>query len=91
MDVPTRQSYTMAMVDPDERTATAGMTSLARSVGQVLGPALAGALLVPLGIGVPLIASGVLKTSYDLSLFAVFRSRPTPEEAVTVSDGVAGR
>jgi MFS family permease len=91
MDVPTRQSYTMAMVDPDERTATAGVTSLARSVGQVLGPALAGALLVPLGIGVPLIASGILKTSYDLSLFAVFRSRPTPEETVTASDGVAGR
>jgi MFS family permease len=82
MDVPARQSYTMAVVDPDERTATAGVTSLARSSGQVLGPALAGALLVPLGIGVPLIAGGVLKTAYDLSLYALFRSRPTPEEAV---------
>jgi MFS family permease len=81
MDVPARQSYTMAVVDPDERTATAGVTSLARSVGQVLGPALAGALLVPLGIGAPLVAGGVLKTTYDLSLFAFFRSRPTPEEA----------
>jgi MFS family permease len=80
MDVPARQSYTMAVVDPDERTATAGVTSLARSVGQVLGPALAGALLVPLGIGLPLIAGGVLKTTYDLSLYALFRSRPTPEE-----------
>ena len=82
MDVPARQSYTMAVVDPDERTATAGVTSLARSTGQVLGPALAGALLVPLGIGVPLIAGGVLKTAYDLSLYALFRSRPTPEEAL---------
>jgi MFS family permease len=82
MDVPARQSYTMAVVDPDERTATAGVTSLARSSGQVLGPALAGALLVPLGIGVPLIAGGVLKTVYDLSLYAFFRSRPTPEEAL---------
>jgi MFS family permease len=81
MDVPARQSYTMAVVDPDERTATAGVTSLARSVGQVLGPALAGALLVPLGIGAPLVAGGVLKTTYDLSLYAFFRSRPTPEEA----------
>ncbi|MGH2455732.1 MAG: MFS transporter [Candidatus Limnocylindria bacterium] len=81
MDVPARQSYTMAVVDPDERTATAGVTSLARSVGQVLGPALAGALLVPLGIGAPLIASGLLKTAYDLSLYGFFRSRPTPEEA----------
>jgi MFS family permease len=82
MDVPARQSYTMAVVDPDERTATAGVTSLARSTGQVLGPALAGALLIPLGIGAPLIAGGVLKTAYDLSLYALFRSRPAPEEAL---------
>ena len=81
MDVPARQSYTMAVVDPDERTATAGVTSLARSIGQVLGPALAGALFVPIGIGAPLVAGGVLKTVYDLSLYAVFRARPTPEEA----------
>jgi MFS family permease len=80
MDVPARQSYTMAVVDPDERTATAGVTSLARSVGQVLGPALAGALLVPAGIGAPLVAGGILKTTYDLALYAFFRSRPTPEE-----------
>lgn len=85
MDVPARQSYTMAVVDPDERTATAGVTSLARSTGHTIGPALAGALLVPLGIGVPLIASGALKTAYDLGLFALFRSRPAPEEAVRVT------
>jgi MFS family permease len=82
MDIPARQSYTMAVVEPQERTATAGVTSLARSVGQVLGPALAGALLVPLGVGAPLIAGGLLKTTYDLSLYAFFRSRPTPEEAL---------
>jgi MFS family permease len=80
MDVPARQSYTMAIVDPDERTATAGVTSLARSAGQVIGPALAGALLVPVGVGVPLIAAGVLKTVYDLSLYAVFSSHPAPDE-----------
>lgn len=80
MDVPARQSYTMAVVDPAERTATAGVTSLARSVGQVLGPALAGALLVPIGIGAPLVAGGALKTVYDLSLYAFFRGRPAPEE-----------
>ena len=80
MDVPARQSYTMAIVDPDERTATAGVTSLARSTGQVIGPALAGALLVPVGVGVPLIAAGLLKTAYDLSLYAVFSSHPAPDE-----------
>ena len=85
MDIPARQSYTMAVVEPQERTATAGVTSLARSVGQVLGPALAGALLVPLGVGAPLIAGGVLKTTYDLALYAFFRSRPTPEEELAVA------
>jgi MFS family permease len=84
MDVPARQSYTMAVVDPDERTATAGVTSLARSAGHMLGPGLAGALLVPAaGIGAPLIAGGMIKLAYSLSLFALFRSRPTPEEAAS--------
>ncbi len=45
MDVPARQSYTMAVVEPRERTATAGVTSLARGIAQVPGPAIAGALL----------------------------------------------
>jgi len=80
MDVPARQSYTMAVVEPRERTATAGVTSLARGVAQVPGPAIAGALLVPIGLGVPLVATGLLKIVYDLALFALFRSRPAPEE-----------
>jgi len=80
MDVPARQSYTMAVVDPAERTATAGVTSLARGVAQVPGPAIAGGLLVPFGLGVPLIATGVLKICYDLALFWLFRARPAPEE-----------
>ena len=85
MDVPARQAYTMAVVDPEERTATAGITSLTRSVGHMLGPGLAGALLVPIGIGAPLVAGGLLKMAYDVSLYALFRSRPTPEEAGAVS------
>ncbi len=85
MDVPARQAYTMAVVDPEERTATAGITSLTRSTGHMLGPALAGTLLVPLGIGAPLIAGGILKTAYDLSLYALFRARPTPEEAAAAT------
>lgn len=80
MDVPARQSYTMAVVEPRERTATAGVTSLARAIAQVPGPALAGALLVPVGLGVPLIVTGVLKITYDLLLFAMFGRRPAPEE-----------
>jgi len=80
MDVPARQSYTMAVVEPAERTAAAGVTSLARAFALVPGPAIAGALLVPLGLGVPLIATGVLKIVYDVSLFALFRTHPAPEE-----------
>lgn len=82
MDVPTRQSYVMAVVDPVERTATAGITSLARSAAQSAAPLVAGVALAPLGLGAPLIACGVLKIAYDLALFGAFRSLPTPEEAV---------
>ncbi len=81
MDVPTRQSYVMSVVDPAERTATAGVTSLARSAAQVAGPLVGGALIVPLGLGAPLIACGVLKITYDVLLFAAFRARPAPGEA----------
>ena len=92
MDVPTRQSYTMAVVEPAERTAAAGVTSLARAIALVPGPAIAGALLVPLGLGVPLIATGVLKIAYDLSLFALFRSHPAPEERLRAEQArVSGR
>jgi predicted MFS family arabinose efflux permease len=80
MDVPTRQSYVMAVVDPSERTSTAGVTSLARSASQSLAPLIGGALLVPLGLAAPLVACGVLKITYDLLLFAAFRAHPAPDE-----------
>jgi len=80
MDMPARQSYTMAVVDPDERTAAAGITNLARGGAQMLGPGLAGSFLVPLGLGVPLVAGGLVKILYDVALFALFKARPAPEE-----------
>ena len=88
MDVPTRQSYVMAVVDPAERTATAGVTSLARSAAQVAGPLVGGALIVPLGLGAPLVACGVLKITYDVLLFAAFRLRPAPGETAVVAPEV---
>ena len=87
MDVPARQSYIMAVVDPAERTATAGVTSLARSISQAAGPLVGGALLVPLGIGVPLMAAGALKATYDVLLFIAFRSRPAPGEGAHRREG----
>jgi MFS family permease len=74
MDVPTRQAYTMALVDPAARTATASVTSLARSAGSASSPLLAGVLLqgAGLALGLPLIAAGLLKSGYDLLLWAIF-------------------
>lgn len=81
MDVPTRQSYVMAVVDPDERSAAAGVTGVARSAGAALSPALSGLLLaVPGLIAAPFVLSGGLKIVYDLLLWRGFRSHRPPEE-----------
>jgi predicted MFS family arabinose efflux permease len=67
MDVPTRQSYTMAIVAPDERSAAAGITGIARSVGAAISPAISGALLAhPALLGAPFYLAGGLKIIYDL-------------------------
>jgi MFS family permease len=75
MDIPTRQAYSMALVPPEARTATASVTSLARSAGAATSPVFAGALLQgPLVVmGIPLLLSGVIKSAYDLTLWAIFR------------------
>jgi MFS family permease len=81
MDVPTRQSYTMAVVDPDERSAAAGITGVARTIGASLSPTLTGIVLAhPALQGVPFILSGVLKIVYDLALYFNFRAVKPPEE-----------
>jgi MFS family permease len=75
MDVPTRQSYTMAVVDPDERSAAAGVTGVARTIGAALSPVLVGPMLaVPALLSVPFFLSGGLKIVYDLLLYRSFRS-----------------
>ncbi len=81
MDVPTRQSYTMAVVAPDERSAASGVTGIARSVGAALSPSLTGLLLgIPALISAPFFLSGGLKIIYDLLLYRSFRSLKAPEE-----------
>ena len=81
MDVPTRQSYTIAVVDPDERSAAAGVTGIARSLGAAVSPSLATPLLqsVPLA-GLPFVIGGGLKIVYDLLVLRAFRSVKPPEE-----------
>ena len=79
MDVPTRQSYTMAVVDPDERSAASGVTTAARTIGAAVSPALSGALLT-ISLALPFFAAGGLKILYDLLLYRAFRARRPPEE-----------
>ncbi|MBI3660244.1 MFS transporter [Candidatus Acetothermia bacterium] len=81
MDVPTRQSYTMAVVNPDERSAAAGITGVARTTGAALSPMLTGPLLAnPALMGMPFVLAGGLKIVYDLLLYQSFRSHKPPEE-----------
>lgn len=81
MDVPTRQSYVMAVVAPDERSAAAGITNVARTVGVSLSPVFSGIFLSnPALLGAPFVISGGLKIIYDLALYFNFRSVKPPEE-----------
>ena len=74
MDVPTRQSYTMAVVAPDERSAASGVTTIARSIGAAFSPALTGVFLAtPALLAAPFLVSGGLKVVYDLLLYRSFR------------------
>ena len=79
MDVPPRQSYTIAIVAPDERSAAAGVTGIARSIGAAVSPALAGAFLSsPTFFATPFFVAGGLKVVYDLLLYRAFaNSQPT--------------
>jgi MFS family permease len=81
MDVPTRQSYTMAVVDPDERTATAGITNVARTTASAISPTLAGLAFTAGALSLPFFVAAGLKIAYDGLIFLTFRSVHPPEEA----------
>ncbi|MBI3538340.1 MAG: MFS transporter, partial [Chloroflexi bacterium] len=87
MDVPTRQSYTMAVVAPDERSAASGITTIARSVGAALSPSLAGVLLSTPFLAAPFFIAGGLKIVYDLALYRSFITMKPPEEETNTSLG----
>jgi MFS family permease len=81
MDVPTRQSYTMAVVAPDERSAAAGITGIARTTGASLSPVVTGPLLANAALmNLPFYLSGGLKIVYDLLLYRSFKAIKPPEE-----------
>lgn len=80
MDLPTRQSYTMAVVAPAERTAAAGITGLVRAAAWALGAWVASAVVPRLGLSAPLVIGAAIKVVYDLLLYGSMRSTPPPEE-----------
>ena len=81
MDVPTRQSYTMAIVRAEERSSAAGITGVARTTGAALAPVFVGLLFArPTLIDLPFFIAGVLKIAYDLLLYRAFVRLPPPEE-----------
>jgi MFS family permease len=81
MDVPARQAYTLALVEPSERSAAAALTSAVRPAGASVAPALTGMALQAAVGAAPFVAAGVLKGAYDLVLWALFRKVPLPEDA----------
>jgi MFS family permease len=80
MDVPTRQSYTMAIVDPEERTATAGITNVARTTAAAISPAFVGMAFSAGALGLPFFIAAGLKILYDGLIYATFRGVRPPEE-----------
>jgi len=80
MDVPTRSSYVMAIVLPEERPAAASITAVPRSLASAASPFIAGWMLGISPFGWPLVAAGAIKIAYDLALLVAFRKIRPPEE-----------
>jgi len=91
MDVPTRQSYTMAVVDPDERTATAGITNVARTTASAVSPTFAGMAFSAAALSLPFFLAAGLKIVYDALVYLTFRNVHPPEEAELRRRRAAGR
>jgi MFS family permease len=80
MDVPTRKSYLMAVVDPDERTPAAGITNVARTGASAVSPSLAGVMFGSALLSLPFFLSGGIKIVYDVLVWRTFRGVRPPEE-----------
>jgi MFS family permease len=85
MDVPTRQSYVMAVVAPEDRTVAAGVTFLIRLVAWSIAPVIAGGLMRGSALAYPLFIGAAMKIAYDLLLYVAFRRRPAPEERAALA------
>jgi MFS family permease len=83
MDVPTRQSYIAAVVQPEERTFASGITNLTRNVCWAIASSLAGVVMQNVAFSAPLLAGGGMKIGYDFLLYRAFRGIKPPEERVS--------
>lgn len=81
MDRPTRQSYTMAVVKPEERTRVGGLINLPRSLTQAVSPTIASILMQFVGLSLPFVIAGAIKSIYDIALYWTFKDIRPPEEA----------
>lgn len=86
MDVPTRQSYVMAIVSPAERTVASGVTHLVRMAGWSMAPVFAGILMQSISPMTPLIVAAVMKLAYDVILYVSFKRVKPPEEVISRID-----
>jgi hypothetical protein len=81
MDIPTRQSYIVAVVEENERTAATGITNISRNIAQSVSPSLAGYILKSLSfLSAPFVLDEILKIVYDISLYINFESIKPPDE-----------
>jgi predicted MFS family arabinose efflux permease len=85
MDVPTRQSYVLAVVPPSARTYASGMTNVTRNAGWAVGPLVGGTMMQHVALAAPLFVGGALKIGYDIALYRSFRHVKPPEERLTAS------
>ncbi len=85
MDVPTRQSYVLAVVRPEERTFASGVTNLVRMAMWAIGPAFAGVFMQHVSLMTPLVAGAAMKLLYDVLLYRAFRAVRPPEERTAPS------
>jgi hypothetical protein len=80
MDVPTRQSYVLAVVEPGERTFVSGLTTLVRLAAWAVAPGFAGLLMTGGRMFLPLVIGAGMKIAYDVALWRAFRGIKPPEE-----------
>ncbi len=80
MDVPTRQSYTMAIVKPEERSRFQALLNLPRSVTMAIGPSISAYIMQFVGVSTPFLIAGIIKAGYDIALWFTFKDIKPPEE-----------